>query len=75
MLLPFVVTPYEYFSTAYHLLKNIHRTQILNNIKTSPRLVNDLGRCSLDIEMETGTGKTYVYIKTIFELNKRSGAL
>lgn len=24
-----------------------------------------LGRCSLDIEMETGTGKTYVYIKTI----------
>ena len=32
-----------------------------------------LGRCSLDIEMETGTGKTYVYIKTMFELNKRYG--
>ena len=32
-----------------------------------------LGICSLDIEMETGTGKTYVYIKTIFELNKRYG--
>lgn len=27
----------------------------------------------LDVEMETGTGKTYVYIKTIFELNKRYG--
>ena len=31
------------------------------------------GACSLDIEMETGTGKTYVYIKTMFELNKRYG--
>lgn len=28
---------------------------------------------NLDVEMETGTGKTYVYIKTIFELNKRYG--
>lgn len=30
-------------------------------------------RIHLDIEMETGTGKTYCYIKTIFELNKRYG--
>ena len=28
---------------------------------------------NLDVEMETGTGKTYVYIKTIFEMNKRYG--
>ena len=28
---------------------------------------------NLDVEMETGTGKTYVYIKTIMELNKRYG--
>ena len=28
---------------------------------------------NLDIEMETGTGKTYCYIKTIFEMNKRYG--
>ncbi len=55
------------------LLKNIRRLQTFNNIKLSPSLVKDLGRCSLDIEMETGTGKTYVYIKTIFELNKRYG--
>jgi type III restriction enzyme len=27
----------------------------------------------LDVEMETGTGKTYCYIKTIFEMNKRYG--
>ncbi len=30
-------------------------------------------RIHLDVEMETGTGKTYCYIKTIFELNKRYG--
>ena len=55
------------------LLQNIHTLQSQNNIKLSPELVNDMGRCSLDIEMETGTGKTYVYIKTMFELNKKYG--
>lgn len=55
------------------LLKNIQTLQSQNNIKLSPALVKDLGRCSLDIEMETGTGKTYVYIKTMFELNKKYG--
>ena len=55
------------------LLKNIQDLQTENNIKLSHELVKSLGRCSLDIEMETGTGKTYVYIKTIFELNKRYG--
>ena len=30
-------------------------------------------RIHLDVEMETGTGKTYCYIKTIFEMNKRYG--
>ncbi len=55
------------------LLHNIQTLQSQNNIKNSTSLVKDLGRCSLDIEMETGTGKTYVYIKTMFELNKRYG--
>lgn len=55
------------------LLHNIQNLQSQNNIKTSSSLVKDLGRCSLDIEMETGTGKTYVYIKTMFELNKKYG--
>lgn len=55
------------------LLKNIQTLQSQNNIKLSTSLVKDLGRCSLDIEMETGTGKTYVYIKTMFELNKKYG--
>lgn len=55
------------------ILENIHEIQTYNNIKLSPWLVKDLGKCSLDVEMETGTGKTYVYIKTMFELNKRYG--
>jgi len=55
------------------LLRNIRSIQARNNIKQSDTLVNHLGACSLDVEMETGTGKTYVYIKTIFELNKRYG--
>ena len=59
--------------TDEQLLANIQKLQRNNNIKISPSLVKDLGRCSLDIEMETGTGKTYVYIKTMFELNKRYG--
>ena len=53
------------------LLSNIRRLQTFNNIKLSDSLVRDLGCCSLDVEMETGTGKTYVYIKTMFELNNR----
>lgn len=55
------------------LLENINSIQTLNNINLSPSLIKELGHCSLDVEMETGTGKTYVYIKTIFELNKRYG--
>lgn len=55
------------------LLSNIQALQRQNNIKLSNSLVKDMGRCSLDIEMETGTGKTYVYIKTMFELNKKYG--
>lgn len=55
------------------LLTNIHQLQSQNNIKHSATLNKDLGRCSLDIEMETGTGKTYVYIKTMFELYEKYG--
>ena len=63
----------EIMLTDDRLLQNIRDLQLQNNIKQSPTLVKDLGRCSLDIEMETGTGKTYVYIKTMFELNKLYG--
>lgn len=59
--------------TDEQILANIQSLQNQNNIKLSNSLVKELGRCSLDIEMETGTGKTYIYIKTMFELNKRYG--
>ena len=59
--------------TDEQLLSNIQALQTESNIHQSSELVAPLGRCSLDIEMETGTGKTYVYIKTMFELNKRYG--
>ncbi len=55
------------------LLKNIHSIQTDNNIHLSSDVVKKLGHCQLDVEMETGTGKTYVYIKTMFELNRQFG--
>ena len=60
---------------ATQLLENIHHQQVQNDIPLSKSLTatNGLGACSLDVEMETGTGKTYVYIKTMFEMNKRFG--
>ncbi|WP_037585478.1 type III restriction-modification system endonuclease [Stenoxybacter acetivorans] len=71
------------FETAYRnadvalskeqLLTNIRAVQTANNIKYSDGLSDGLGAVSLDVEMETGTGKTYVYIKTMFELHKVYG--
>ena len=60
---------------ARQLLENIRKVQRESNIPQSDKLVTvgGMGVCCLDIEMETGTGKTYVYIKTMFELNKRYG--
>lgn len=55
------------------LLDNIRDIQIRNEIVPSTTLASGLGAVNLDIEMETGTGKTYVYIKTMFELNRRYG--
>ena len=59
--------------TSDKLLENIRSIQSKSNLQESNQLVNNLGAVSLDIEMETGTGKTYVYTRTIFELNKRYG--
>ena len=55
------------------LSSNIREVQSKSNLQESKSLVNSLGAVSLDVEMETGTGKTYVYTRTIFELNKRYG--
>ena len=59
--------------TSAQLLENIRKIQAQCDITQSQTLVSGLGACNLDIEMETGTGKTYVYIKTMFEMNKRYG--
>ena len=59
--------------TPQALLQNIHSIQNLYDITPSPTLAKGVGAVNLDIEMETGTGKTYVYIKTMFELNKQYG--
>lgn len=55
------------------LLSNIKAIQDKFNLNSSSSLSHKLGKAQLDVEMETGTGKTYVYIKTMFELNKRYG--
>jgi type III restriction enzyme len=56
------------------LLTNIHDVQRAQNLPLSDALVKTkVAKVNLDIEMETGTGKTYCYIKTIFELNKQYG--
>lgn len=58
---------------AYELLRNINRVQSRNQLEESQSLSDDIGACQLDVEMETGTGKTYVYTKTMFELNRLYG--
>lgn len=52
------------------ILENMQKIQRANQIAPSPKLE---GRYNLTIEMETGVGKTYTYIKTMYELNKRYG--
>ncbi|MBT9159695.1 MAG: hypothetical protein DDT26_00956 [Dehalococcoidia bacterium] len=60
--------------TELQVLANIKDVQRRQNLPVSDKLVTSAGcRINLDIEMETGTGKTYCYIKTIFEMNKRFG--
>ncbi len=55
------------------LLENIHKMQDSNFIIRSDKIERTAGVPSFDIEMETGTGKTYVYTKTMYELNKAYG--
>ena len=51
------------------LLTNLHAIQLRHGLAPSPSLASG----DFTVEMETGTGKTYVYLRTIFELNKRYG--
>lgn len=51
------------------ILANLQKVQQQNNIPCSITLEN----MHFSVEMETGTGKTYVYLRTIYELNKKYG--
>lgn len=51
------------------VLENVNRVQLRHALAPSPAL----NSMDFTVEMETGTGKTYVYLRTIFELNRRYG--
>jgi type III restriction enzyme len=51
------------------ILKNLQDIQLRNGLRPSTSLASG----DFTVEMETGTGKTYVYLRTVFELNKRYG--
>ncbi|MBI2422410.1 MAG: DEAD/DEAH box helicase family protein [Candidatus Hydrogenedentes bacterium] len=51
------------------LLRNLNRVQLGNSLPPSGALTSG----DFTVEMETGTGKTYVYLRTVFELNRRFG--
>jgi type III restriction enzyme len=53
------------------ILKNLQEVQLRNGLPQTKFL--KAGEYDFDIEMETGTGKTYVYLRTIFELHKNYG--
>jgi type III restriction enzyme len=53
------------------ILKNLQEVQLRNGLPQTKYL--RAGEYDFDIEMETGTGKTYVYLRTIFELHKNYG--
>ena len=52
------------------LLANVQKIQKRNEIKTVSEALDGM---HFSVEMETGTGKTYVYLRTIFELNRTYG--
>ena len=55
------------------LLKNLHEVQGLQNIARNSKIERLNNKPVFTVEMETGTGKTYTYIKTMYELNKQYG--
>ena len=55
------------------ILEQLNKVQRANQIRPSDKLEGRANGYNLTIEMETGVGKTYTYIKTMFELNKHYG--
>ncbi len=61
------------FSQLSQLTENIQRVQNNNSLKVSTKDEIISNGWNFSVEMETGTGKTYVYLRTIYELNKLYG--
>ncbi len=59
--------------SANELIKNVQATQKQQGLSISKQLLGLDDTPNFSIEMETGTGKTYVYTKTMFELNQKYG--
>ena len=56
------------------ILERLNKIQLINQIEPSANLErSESCKYNLTIEMETGVGKTYTYIKTMYELNKHYG--
>lgn len=63
------VIPNKLLISEYEVLENLKNIQKKNKIPISEKLDG----MNFSVEMETGTGKTYVYLRTIYELNKNYG--
>jgi len=59
--------------TEGQILSNVQNIQLKNGLKPSSRAEVDRSHLDFTIEMETGTGKTYVYLRTIMDLYKKYG--
>jgi len=62
------LTPRQLLTNLQNVQKRQYSLQPAKSIATGPG-----AKVNLDIEMETGTGKTYVYLKTMYELNAKYG--
>src|SRR5882757_1768316 len=59
--------------TEAQILEKAQKIQLRNGLKTSAPDEIDIKHLDFSIEMETGTGKTYVYLHTIMEMNRQYG--
>lgn len=59
--------------TAQQILENVQKIQLRNGLKPSAPGDIDIKHLDFSVEMETGTGKTYVYLKTMMEMNRQYG--
>ncbi|MFQ7504272.1 MAG: type III restriction-modification system endonuclease [Coprococcus sp.] len=76
----YIVSPTEFYNNPTFSLKDTHIANNINLLQNclpaeyrSGTPISEQDYLNLDIKMETGTGKTYVYTKTIFELHKKYG--